>query len=225
MTVSVTGSVYYPHSIAHIYNATMNLIQSHLLKCPCIPQELLEPYKLLKSDDARSAASKKYWADSARSIGLVDTPDGIRYSPSRELKSVDGQQGDTHSTLQATAGNETGDCDKSIRESSRTFSASFHAAPESSTTQDHRPLVVASDREASTKYAHLMLEQMQACVFTEADHLGKRKAFPSCFAGLACRHCFGGYGSGRFFPSSIKRLADTSKTLNVLFMHLMRCRK
>ena len=45
------------------------------------------------------------------------------------------------------------------------------------------------------------------------------------FAGLACRHCFGGYGSGRFFPSSIKTLSDTSKTLNVLHNHLGRCRK
>jgi hypothetical protein len=43
--------------------------------------------------------------------------------------------------------------------------------------------------------------------------------------GLACKHCFGGYGSGRFFPSSIKTLSDTSKTLNVLHNHMMRCRK
>lgn len=66
---------------------------------------------------------------------------------------------------------------------------------------------------------------MQPCVFTEADRLGKRKNLTTGFAGLACRHCFGGYGSGRFFPSSIKTLSDTSKTLNVLHNHLGRCRK
>lgn len=66
---------------------------------------------------------------------------------------------------------------------------------------------------------------MQPCVFTEADRLGKRKGLPTGFAGLACRHCFGGYGSGRFFPSSIKTLSDTSKTLNVLQNHMARCRK
>jgi hypothetical protein len=66
---------------------------------------------------------------------------------------------------------------------------------------------------------------MQPCVFTEADRLGKRKGLPQGFPGLACRHCFGGYGSGRFFPSSIKTLSDTSKTLNVLHNHMMRCRK
>jgi hypothetical protein len=66
---------------------------------------------------------------------------------------------------------------------------------------------------------------MQPCVFTEADRLGKRKGLPPGFPGLACRHCFGGYGSGRFFPSSIKTLSDTSKTLNVLHNHMMRCRK
>ena len=66
---------------------------------------------------------------------------------------------------------------------------------------------------------------MQPCVFTEADRLGKRKGLPPGFPGLACRHCFGGYGSGRFFPSSIKTLSDTSKTLNVLHNHMQRCRK
>lgn len=34
------------------------------------------------------------------------------------------------------------------------------------------------------------------------------------------RLCF-----GHFFPSSIKTLSDTSKTLNVLHNHMMRCRK
>lgn len=32
------------------------------------------------------------------------------------------------------------------------------------------------------------------------------------------------FGSGRYFPSSLKTLSDTSKTLNVLNAHLLRCR-
>jgi len=66
---------------------------------------------------------------------------------------------------------------------------------------------------------------MQSCAFTEADRLRKRKGLSKGFSGLACRHCYGGYGSGRFFPSSIKTMSDTSKTLNVLHSHMMRCRK
>lgn len=87
------------------------------------------------------------------------------------------------------------------------------------------PLVAPDDEQVATQFSFYLLGQMQMCVFTEADRLGKRKGLPPGFPGLACRHCFGGYGSGRFFPSSIKTLSDTSKTLNVLFNHMMRCRK
>ena len=45
------------------------------------------------------------------------------------------------------------------------------------------------------------------------------------YAGLECRHCAGGYGSGRFFPSSVKTICDASKTLNVVFKHICKCKK
>lgn len=87
------------------------------------------------------------------------------------------------------------------------------------------PLVAPEDEVFATAFSYHLLCQMLPCVFTEADRLGKRKGLPPGFPGLACRHCFGGFGSGRFFPSSIKTLSDTSKTLNVLHNHMMRCRK
>ncbi len=86
-------------------------------------------------------------------------------------------------------------------------------------------LVDPSDRETATAFSYLLMMQMRSCVFTEADRLGKRKGLPPGFAGLACKHCFGGYGSGRYFPSSIKTISDTSKTLNVLHNHMTRCRR
>lgn len=86
-------------------------------------------------------------------------------------------------------------------------------------------LVDPSDRDTTTTFSYLLMMQMRSCVFTEADRLGKRKGLPPGFAGLACKHCFGGYGSGRYFPSSIKTISDTSKTLNVLHNHMTRCRR
>lgn len=68
------------------------------------------------------------------------------------------------------------------------------------------------------------MSQMQPCVFTEADRLGRRRNLEVGFAGLACRHCFGVYGSGRFFPSSVKTMADASKTLDVIYRHVMKCK-
>mmetsp|Transcript_5662 Transcript_5662/g.12341 ORF Transcript_5662/g.12341 Transcript_5662/m.12341 type:complete len:1047 (-) Transcript_5662:28-3168(-) len=216
---AVIGSVYYPNSIAHIYNATMNLLQRHLQKCPNIPKELLERYSLLKSDDARSATSKKYWIDSARSLGLVDTSEGIRYAPSHATVSTEIDDTTNSFSGEANALSKEGDYARGER------GASLPSNFETFDRKDASPLVNGTDIKLSTKYAHFIMQQMQRCVFSDADRLGKRKDFQAGFAGLACRHCFGGYGSGRFFPSSIKTLSDTSKTLNVLYAHLLRCRK
>jgi len=91
-------------------------------------------------------------------------------------------------------------------------------------TEDTSPLVFPDDDKFTT-FSFLLMSNMRRCVFTEADRLGKRKGLTNGFAGLACRHCFGGFGSGRFFPSSIKTLSDTSKTLDVIFNHFERCRE
>lgn len=258
------GSVYYPTTISSIYNATMNLLQRHLDACPSIPLEIMSRYRDLKADDARSATSKKYWINSAKSLGLVDTKHGgIRFSslspPPLPQLSMQQVSGDMRSATRRNsleffanrsevsegtlAGSkrkleseeEDDDCDvdgplsqgvsenddsnNGRNEGPTPFREPKRAIP------SPPPLVLPEDKSTATAFSFKLLSQMRPCVFTEADRLGKRKGLPAGFAGLACRHCYGGYGSGRFFPSSIKTLSDTSKTLNVLHNHMMRCRK
>jgi hypothetical protein len=227
------GSVYYPTTIASIYNATMNLLQRHLHSCTAVPGEIMRRYETLKADDARSGTSKRYWIESALSLGLVDTPHGIRFSAldPPPLPSLTRSQEDM---VDSTRGQ------RARRNSNDFFSTNSNAvvdekggpteqAGEQMPTEQEMtstaPLTTPEDKSYSTAFSYHLLSQMQPCVFTEADRLGKRKGLPPGFPGLACRHCFGGYGSGRFFPSSIKTLSDTSKTLNVLHNHMMRCRK
>jgi hypothetical protein len=236
------GSVYYPTTISSIYNATMNLLQRHLNSCSAVPPEIMERYTTLKADDARSGTSKKYWVESALSLGLVDTPNGIRFSAlrppplphlSRQQRTTTGgavrrNSNDFFSTTSNTVSDES--MAKGMDEP-----LPMHPLPSTGKgidmlgpgnyLSDTGPLVTVDDKPYATAFSYNLLSQMQPCVFTEADRLGKRKGLPAGFAGLACRHCFGGYGSGRFFPSSIKTLSDTSKTLNVLHNHMMRCRK
>ena len=45
------------------------------------------------------------------------------------------------------------------------------------------------------------------------------------FPGIACRHCYGGNGSGRFFPLTLKTFSDVSKSIHVLRNHLVKCPK
>ena len=236
------GSVYYPTTISSIYNATMNLLQRHLHSCPTVPDNIMEQYQTLKADDARSGTSKKYWVESALSLGLVDTPNGIRYSnltppplprlsfhqhatstaktrTSDDLFSSKSNAAPDTPPKDAEGGTDASISDQNAKQQFK--SDEKKAAPK----QQPRPLVEPNDKPYATEFSYELLGQMQPCVFTEADRLGKRKGLPAGYAGLACRHCFGGYGSGRFFPSSIKTLSDTSKTLNVLHNHMMKCRK
>ena len=237
------GSVYYPTSISSIYNATMNLLQRHLHSCPSVPDEIMRRYETLKADDARSGTSKRYWIESALSLGLVDTIEGIRHSalPPPPLPTLTRQQETTGQDVARRASNEyfgnssnlvkrdsndEGQTGNEAHDNERMAldSNSTHQAGVSDATCTI-PLVLDMDRPYATDFSYDLMDQMQPCVFTEADRLGKRKGLPPGFPGLACRHCFGGYGSGRFFPSTIKTLSDTSKTLNVLHNHMMRCRK
>lgn len=234
------GSVYYPTSIASIYNATMNLLQRHLHNCSAVPVEIMRRYETLKSDDARSGTSKRYWIESSLSLGLVDTPNGIRFSAVSPppLPSLSSQQHSTGFERRNSNDFFSSNSNAVDREVSGGIESPSLDPPDAVSTSDNgsvpdiqqcladsAPLVTPEDEPYSTKFSFRLISQMQTCVFTEADRLGKRKGLPAGFPGLACRHCFGGYGSGRFFPSSIKTLSDTSKTLNVLHNHMMRCRK
>jgi hypothetical protein len=231
------GSVYYPTSISSIYNATMNLLQRHLHSCPSVPDDIMRRYETLKADDARSGTSKRYWIESALSLGLVDTPEGIRHSamPPPPLPTLTRQQESTGQDVARRASHEYFGNTSNRREMNDTSAngaddndGNTATGADGSVVNDptnSTPLVMDGDKPYSTDFSYQLMDQMQPCVFTEADRLGKRKGLPPGFPGLACRHCFGGYGSGRFFPSTIKTLSDTSKTLNVLHNHMMRCRK
>jgi hypothetical protein len=236
------GSVYYPTSIASIYNATMNLLQRHLHNCSVVPPEIMARYEMLKGDDARSGTSKKYWVKSAVSLGLVDTPNGIRYSGVPHASAL--PQNQSLDSSDFFKSNDMASMSGKLDQSSTASNGSNGGADaldskppaddklqsDVAATGEQAPappaLIVTPDDESyATSFSYHLLGQMQPCVFAEADRLGKRKGLPPGFAGLACKHCYGGYGSGRFFPSSIKTLSDTSKTLNVLHNHMMRCRK
>eukprot|EP00584_Thalassiosira_punctigera_P020261 CAMPEP_0172550516 /NCGR_PEP_ID=MMETSP1067-20121228/30021_1 /TAXON_ID=265564 ORGANISM="Thalassiosira punctigera, Strain Tpunct2005C2" /NCGR_SAMPLE_ID=MMETSP1067 /ASSEMBLY_ACC=CAM_ASM_000444 /LENGTH=718 /DNA_ID=CAMNT_0013338121 /DNA_START=234 /DNA_END=2390 /DNA_ORIENTATION=- len=201
------NGVVYPSLIARIYNSSINLLQRHLRSCAFVPPEVLARYEELKSSNARSGASKKYWADSAARLGLVDTPNGIRLDRKAHEAQVAG------ASEGSTGGKKSGGVGYAP-----SLTNGGSDAPEPP------PLVLPSDKRNTTAFTFHLMSQMQPCVFTEADRLGRRRGLKVGFAGLACRHCFGVYGSGRFFPSSVKTMADASKTLDVIYRHILKCK-
>jgi len=196
------NGVVYPSTVSRIYNSSINLLQRHLRSCPFVPPEVLAKYEDLKASNARSGASKKFWSDSAQRLGLRDAPDGIR---------LDQAVHRTHRFNKSRAGPQG--------------SASGNASSLANAEPSCAPVVTPSDKRSTTSFTYHLMLQTTPCVFTEADRLGRRRSLMIGFSGLACRHCFGVYGSGRFFPSSVKTMADASKTLDVLYKHVMRCTK
>lgn len=185
------NGVVYPSLISRIYNATINLLQRHLRSCAFVPPEILARYDELKNSNARSGASKKYWAESAAKLGLVDTSCGIRLDRGVYLKAK----------------------------------SDMAAATKCHEENDEAPIVLPSDKNSTTAFTFHLMSQLQPCTFTEADRLGRRRGLDVGYAGLACRHCVGQYGSGRFFPSSVKTMSDASKTLDVVYKHMCKCKK
>lgn len=185
------NGVVFPSLISRIYNATINLLQRHLRTCAFVPPEILARYEELKQSSARSGASKKYWADSAAKLGLVDTMHGIRLDKDIYLK----------------AKHEIG------------------AAPKGTHETSQAPIVLPTEKRFTTAFTFHLMSQVQPCTFTEADRLGRRRGLAVGYAGLACCHCVGEYGSGRFFPSSVKTMSDASKTLDVIYKHMCKCKK
>eukprot|EP00804_Cyclotella_cryptica_P020095 CCRYP_014890-RA/>CCRYP_014890-RA protein AED:0.05 eAED:0.05 QI:2273/1/1/1/0.88/0.8/10/195/741 len=197
------GCSYFPSSISGIYNATMIIQQRHFPVCPSVTKEVYGEYNKLKGLTARSASTKEYWISSAKKLGMIDTKDGVFF---RSMLS------DNESKISSAQTKSFDGC------RNKGTSKGQSIAP-------LRSLVEPSDRVFATEYAYFVMSQMTTCTFTEADRLGKRKGHSLGFPGLACKYCYGGNGSGRFFPLTLKTFSDVSKSLHVLRNHLVKCAK
>ena len=66
------------------------------------------------------------------------------------------------------------------------------------------------------------MEQMAPCVLTEADRVGCYRNRAIGEPGLACRHCVGQAGSGRYFPATESSLSQTTTSQTIL-SHVLNC--
>jgi hypothetical protein len=150
-------------------------------------------------------------------MGLYDTPNGIRLNKELYLQSkMSARRSESlgHGASAEVSGSAAAADVNSANIG--TFLGEDSNAP---------PLVLPTDKRYTTAFTFHLMAQMQPCVFTEADRLGRRRNLKVGFSGLACRHCFGGHGNGRFFPSSIKTMSDASKTLDAIYKHITVCKQ
>ena len=79
-----------------------------------------------------------------------------------------------------------------------------------------------------TQFCKYTLREFTKTEFGEGDLIGKRRGLEFGYPGLMCAHCSGKKErrlGGRYFPSTIKTLADTKKSLLTFYSHLLKCPK
>lgn len=95
-----------------------------------------------------------------------------------------------------------------------------------SNVQQLRHLLTPKDRHLTTQFTVSIIDQLDFVYFEEGDRRSHRTHLPIGFRGICCRFCEAAPGkSGRFFPSSLKTLSDTQKTLYTLHRHFIKCRQ
>jgi len=71
----------FPSSISRIYQSLTMMLRDHFTKCHAMPHQMKERYLCLKANASQGATdSKKYWIESAHTLGLTDTEEGIRFA-------------------------------------------------------------------------------------------------------------------------------------------------
>jgi hypothetical protein len=101
---------------------------------------------------------------------------------------------------------------------------------ESSQTHQEEPsvhVVNTEDKELVTDYLFLLLDQMEACQFTEQDRAGGRskvKDYAVGYPGMQCKHCAGKAGFGRYFPVNLHAITSANSDRNI-HNHITKCRR
>lgn len=190
------AGVYFPSTIHNIYSASLNLLTRHMPVCEAFPEQLKRMYDTLKSDEGRSASSKKYWYDSARKLGLIDTDHGIRYAP-------------FNSSTQNISLSKFDDSSNKKEKKQKLV-----VADDAVYTTEFIFYIMKQYQKCNLSEAD-RIGRRQSCPINfpglECTHC---QTYPS-----------GGFNFGsRLFPTSFKSFSDTTKTIAKMNKHLLKCR-
>lgn len=216
----------YPSLISGIYNSVQQMLRLHWDCCLSMPPDVRHKIEQLKLSCSSRGGRKQYWVDSAKRVGLVDTPSGIHFArdPAGPLPPLTGPS--VNSNLHRKKKQAVKEKKKSPPPPPPPKALEPEPEPEKPPLPpiDTRPLVFPEDKPLISDYLYLTLEQMAATTLMEADRVGCYKTRRVGFPGLACRHCVGQAGCGRYFPASEASLSQTT-TSQTIMNHVRNCRR
>ena len=97
--------------------------------------------------------------------------------------------------------------------------------PCSSISKEEEVQISDETKKHGTSLSNEIFQFYKVAKFKESDRGCKRDQLEIGYTGLACAYCDGSQGrkGGRYFPSSIKTIADPNKVLLSMHKHLQKC--
>lgn len=222
----------YPSLISGIYNSVQQMLRLHYDCCLAMPPDVRKKIEAFKVSSSARGGRKQYWIDSAKRLGLVDTPHGIHFGrdPYGPVPPLEGPSVAKVAAKKASDKKKAGDSAENAEKAGKKEDGEVDITPEAVPSipdlapEELYPLVLPEDKALISDYLYLTLEQMQPCLLTEADRVGCYKSREVGFHGLACMHCVGQAGCGRYFPASEASLSQTT-TSQTIMNHVRNCRR
>eukprot|EP00522_Entomoneis_paludosa_P016089 CAMPEP_0172463640 /NCGR_PEP_ID=MMETSP1065-20121228/47918_1 /TAXON_ID=265537 /ORGANISM="Amphiprora paludosa, Strain CCMP125" /LENGTH=1180 /DNA_ID=CAMNT_0013219641 /DNA_START=52 /DNA_END=3594 /DNA_ORIENTATION=+ len=222
----------YPSQISGIYNSVQQMLRLHLDCCLSMPGQVRSRIEQLRLSCSSRGGRKQYWVDSAKRLGLQDTPHGIHFGrdPTGPLPPLTGpsvnykENRKKKLALKAEAEKKREDKKAAKEQEAKEAATAVPLERPEQPPVDSRPLVYPEDKQLISDYLYLTLEQMAPCMLMEADRVGCYKTRSVGFPGLACKHCVGQAGCGRYFPASEASLSQTT-TSQTIMNHVRNCRR
>jgi hypothetical protein len=146
-------AVCFPFSISRIYQSVADIQRFHFGECKMLPAEVKDIFLDLQrasSKGSKGLATRQYWITSAKKIGLVDTPRGIRFGRDPTMPET------TSMSLDILA------------------QVAFNV------TTASRRLVLPEDKPFIAEFLYVVMEQLQPCRFTDADRNKRRLKDVGC---------------------------------------------
>jgi hypothetical protein len=192
-------AVCFPSSLKNIYHSIETWQRRHSLVCKDIPSWIKNSMtELIHYSRTGAGGRRQYWEESAQRLGMATTSHGIRFIRPPGGLSPDNTDWDNDG-----------------------------ASTSSSDDAPSVSVVSVQDKELVTDYLFTLLEQMEACRFTEQDRSSGRSKVKNCpagFPGMQCKHCGGKAGFGRYFPANTMALSSANSDRNI-YNHVIKCRR
>ncbi len=146
-------AVCFPFAMSRIYQSVADIQRFHLGECRMMPSNIRAEFLKLQSESAkgsRGLATRTYWTDSAKKIGLADGPTGMYFRR-----------------------------DPSLPPPSE-MDASIEKIDSESHDNRCNELVDPEDKPTIADFLYLVMEQLRPCRFTDADRNKRRSKNVGC---------------------------------------------